>query len=79
VTWCAKNLQAYPSTVEALGLSMQVDHGLKHLCLHSQHMLKSRWRGWWQVGVLVVVVLPIVLSIVGGDTVPYVGHLKYEY
>jgi hypothetical protein len=28
---------------------MQVDHGLlhglKHLCLHSQHLLKSKWRG----------------------------------
>jgi hypothetical protein len=30
-------------------LCMQVDqgllHGLKHLCLHSQHLLKSKWRG----------------------------------
>jgi hypothetical protein len=26
-----------------------------------------------------VVVLPIVFSIIGGDTVPCVGHLKYEY
>jgi hypothetical protein len=53
-------------------------HGLKYLCLHSQRLLKSKRRGWRWVGVLVVV-LPIVLSIVGGDTVPYVGHLKYEY
>jgi hypothetical protein len=60
---------------------MQVDHGLlyglKHLCLHSQHLLKSKWRGWRWVGVLVV--LPVVFSIVGDDTVPCVGHLKYEY
>jgi hypothetical protein len=61
---------------------MQVDHGLphglKHLCLHSQHLFKSRQRGWRRVGRIVVVVLPIVLSIVGGDAVPCVGHLKYE-
>jgi hypothetical protein len=60
---------------------MQVDHGLlhglEHLGLHSQHFLKSKQRGWRRVGVLVVV-LPIVFSIVGGDTVPCVGHLKYE-
>jgi hypothetical protein len=65
-----------------LGLSMQVDHGLlhglKHLCLLSQHLLKSRQRGWWRVGIIVVV-LPIVLSVVGGDTVPCVGHMKYEH
>jgi hypothetical protein len=61
---------------------MQVDpgllHGVKHLHLHSQYLLKSRWRGWQRVGLLVVV-LPIVFSVVGGDTVPCVGHLKYEY
>jgi hypothetical protein len=61
---------------------MQVDYGLlnglKHLCLHSQHLLKSKQRGWRRVGVLVVV-LPVVFSIVGGDMVPCVGHLKYEY
>jgi hypothetical protein len=66
-----------------LGLSMQVDHGLlhglKHLCLYSQHLLKSMRRGWRWVGILVVVVLPIVLSIVDSDTVPCVGHLKYEH
>jgi hypothetical protein len=61
---------------------MQVDHGLlhglKHFCLQSQHLLKSRQRGWRRVGVLVVV-LPIVFSVVGGDTVPCVGNQKYEY
>jgi hypothetical protein len=61
---------------------MQVDqsllHSMKHLCLHSQHLLKSKRRGWWRIAVLVVG-LPIVFSIVGGDTVPCVGHLKYEY
>jgi hypothetical protein len=60
---------------------MQVDqgllHGLKHLCLDSQHLLKSKRRGWRRVGFLVVA-LPIVFSIVGGDTVPFVDHLKYE-
>jgi hypothetical protein len=65
-----------------LGSSMQVDHGLlhglKHLCFHSQHLLKSGQRGWWRIGILVVV-LPIVLSIVGSDTVPCVGHLKCEH
>jgi hypothetical protein len=45
--------------------------------LHSQHLLKSRRRGWRWVGFLVVVPL-IILSIVGDDTVPYVGHLKCE-
>jgi hypothetical protein len=61
---------------------MQVDHGLlhglKHLCLHSQHLLKSKQKGWRRVGVLVVV-LSIDFSIVGGYMVPCVGHLKYEY
>jgi hypothetical protein len=61
-----------------MGLSMQVDHGLKNLCLHSQHLLKSRRRGWRRVGVLVVVV-PIVLSNVGGDAAPCVDHLKCEH
>jgi hypothetical protein len=62
-------------------LCMQVDHGLlhglKHLSLHSQHLLKSKRRGWRQVGILVVV-LHIIFSIVGGDMVPCVGHLKFE-
>jgi hypothetical protein len=60
---------------------MQVDqgllHGLKHLCLHSQHLLKSKRRGWRQVGFLIVA-FPVVFSIVCGDTVPCVDHLKYE-
>jgi hypothetical protein len=25
------------------------------------------------------VVLPIIFSVVASDTVPYVGHMKYEY
>jgi hypothetical protein len=61
---------------------MQVDHGLlhdlKYLCLHSQHLLKNRRRGWRRVDLLVVV-LPIVLGVVGGDTVPCVDHLKYVH
>jgi hypothetical protein len=60
---------------------MQVDqgllHGLKHLCLHSQHLLKSKRSGWRRVGFLVVA-FPIVLNTVDGDTVPCVEHLKYE-
>jgi hypothetical protein len=50
-------------------------HSLKHLCLHSQHMLKSRRRGWWRIDILVVlsVVVPVVVA-----AVPYVGHLKYK-
>jgi hypothetical protein len=74
--------QPIPQRWWRLGLCMQVDHGLlrglKNPCLHTKHLLKSKRRGWWQVGVLNVV-LPIVLSIVGGDMVPCVGHLKYEY
>jgi hypothetical protein len=64
-----------------LGLCMQVDqgllHGLKHLCLHSQHLLKSKRRGWRRVGFLVVA-FPIIFNIVGSDTVPYINLLKYE-
>jgi hypothetical protein len=64
-----------------LGLCMLVDqgllHGLKYLCLHSQYLLKSKRRGWRRVSFLVVA-LPIAFSIVGGDMVPYVDHLKYE-
>jgi hypothetical protein len=60
---------------------MQVDqgllHGLKYLYLHSQHLLKGKWRGWRWVGFLVIA-LPIVFSIVGGDMVPCVDHRKYE-
>jgi hypothetical protein len=61
---------------------MQVDHGLlhglKHLWLHSQHLLKSKQKRWWRVGILVIV-LPVVFSIIGSTMVPCVGHLKYEY
>jgi hypothetical protein len=60
---------------------MQVDqgllHALKHLFLHSHHVLKSRQRWWRRVGFLVVT-FSIVFNIVGGDTVPCVDHLKYE-
>jgi hypothetical protein len=74
--------QPIPRWWWCLGLCMQVDHGLlhglKHLRLHSQHMLKSEWRGWLWVGILVVVLL-VVFSIVGSNMVPCVGHLKYEY
>jgi hypothetical protein len=56
---------------------MQIDHGLlyglKHLSLHSQHLLKSRQRGLSQVSIIVVV-----LTVVIGGTVPCVDHLKYE-
>jgi hypothetical protein len=56
---------------------MHVDHGLlhslKHLCLHSQHLLKSRWRGWGWVDILVV--LHIVVLCVVVVAVPCVGHL----
>jgi hypothetical protein len=61
--------------------SLHVDHGLlcslKHLCLHDQHLLKSRRWGWWQVDILVVphVVVPVVVVVV---VVPGVGHLKYK-
>jgi hypothetical protein len=74
-----KIFKLIPRWLGHLGLSMQVDHGLKHLCLHSQHLVKSRRRGWRRVGILVVVVLTIVVSIVGGDMVPCVGYLKYEH
>jgi hypothetical protein len=56
---------------------LHVDHGLlysmKHLCLHHQHLLKSRRRGWWRVDILVVlsVVVPVVVVVV-----PHVGHLR---
>jgi hypothetical protein len=71
--------QPIPQRQWHLGLCMQVDHGLlhglKHLCLHSQHLLKSKWRGWRQVGVLVVVLLAV-FSIVDGDTVPCVCNTR---
>jgi hypothetical protein len=57
--------------------NLHVDHGLqhslKHLCLHNQHLLKSRQRGWWWVDILVV--LSVVVVVVA---VPCVGHLKYK-
>jgi hypothetical protein len=59
--------------------SLHVDqgllHGLKHLCLHNQNLLKSRHRGWWRIDILVV--LPVVVPIVVVVVVPCVGHLKY--
>jgi hypothetical protein len=61
--------------------SLHVDHGLlhglKHLCLHHQHMLKSRRRGWRWVDILVVlsIVVPVVVIVV---IVPCVVHLKYK-
>jgi hypothetical protein len=55
--------------------SLHVDHGLlhslKHLCLHNQHLLKSRRRGWWRVDVLVV--LSIVVPVVVVVAIPCVG------
>jgi hypothetical protein len=63
-----------------LGLSsLHVDHGLlhglKHSCLHSQHFLKSRRRGWRLIDIPVVlfVVVPVVVV-----AVPRVSHLKYK-
>jgi hypothetical protein len=61
--------------------SLHVDHGLllslKHLCLHHQQLLKSRWRGWRRVDILVVlsVAVPVVVVV----AVPCIGHLKYKY
>jgi hypothetical protein len=54
---------------------MHVDHGLlhglEHLSLHSQHLLKSRrWVG------IIVIVLSIVLNVVVGGTVPCVNYLE---
>jgi hypothetical protein len=72
--------QPIPQWWWRLGLCMQVDqgvlHGLKHLCLYSQHLLKSKRRGWRWVGFLVIA-LPIVFIIVGGDTISCVDHLMY--
>jgi hypothetical protein len=52
-------------------------HSLNHLGLHSQHFLKSRWSGWRQIDILVV--LPIVVPSIVVVAVPRVGHLKYKY
>jgi hypothetical protein len=61
--------------------SLHVDHillhSLKHLCLHDQHLLKSRRKGWQRVDILVVlsIVVPVVVVVV----VPCVDHLKYKH
>jgi hypothetical protein len=56
--------------------SLHVDHGLlhglKHLCLHHQHLLKSRRRGWQRVDILVVLSIVVVVF-------PHIGHLKYKH
>jgi uncharacterized membrane protein (DUF4010 family) len=39
-------------------------------------LLKSRWRGWRQIDILVV--LSIVVSVAAFVAVPCVGHLKYK-
>jgi hypothetical protein len=54
-------------------------HSLKHLCLYSQHSLKSRWRGWWWIDILVVLsdVVPVVVVVVVSG--PCVGHMKYKH
>jgi hypothetical protein len=56
--------------------SLHVDHGLlhslKHLCLHSQHLLKSRQRGWRQIDILIALSIVVVV-------VPCVGLLKYRH
>jgi hypothetical protein len=60
--------------------SLHVDHDLlhsmKHLCLHSQHLLKSKRRGWRQIDILVV--LSIAVPVVAIVAVTCVGHLKYK-
>jgi hypothetical protein len=51
-------------------------HSLKHLALHSQHLLKCRGRGRWWIDILVV--LSVVVPVVAAVAVPSVGHLKYK-
>jgi hypothetical protein len=51
-------------------------HVLKHLSMLSQHLLKTRRRGWHWVDILVV--LPIIVLSVFVVAVPCVGHLKYK-
>jgi hypothetical protein len=48
-------------------------HGLQHLSLHYEYLLKC-W--WWRrvVGVVVIVVIVVVLVVIG-TTVASVGHL----
>jgi hypothetical protein len=52
-------------------------HGLKHLCLHSKHLLKSRQREGGEQSVDILVVLPSVVLNVFVVVVPF-GHLKYK-
>jgi hypothetical protein len=47
-------------------------HGLQHLSLHYQNLLKCWW--WRQVGVVVIVVVVVVVVLIG-TTVVSVGHL----
>jgi hypothetical protein len=49
----------------------------QHLCLHNQHLLKSRQRGWRRVNILVVLSIVVHVAIV--VAVPCVGHLKYTH
>jgi hypothetical protein len=62
--------------------SLHVDHGLlhglKHLCLHHQHMLKSRRRGWRRVDILVVLSVVVPVVVVVAVAIPCVDHLKYK-
>jgi hypothetical protein len=59
--------------------SLRVDHdllySLKHLCLHHQHLLKCRRRGWRRVDILVVLSVVVLVVVVA---VPCVGHLKHK-
>jgi hypothetical protein len=48
-------------------------HGLQHLSLHYQNLLKCWW--WRRVGVVVVFVVVVVVVILVGTTVVSVGHL----
>jgi hypothetical protein len=65
--------------------SLHVDHSLlhslKHLCLHSQHLLKSRQRGWRWMDILVVllIVVPVVVVVIIVVVVPCIGYLKYKH
>jgi hypothetical protein len=49
-------------------------HGLQHLGLHYQNLLKCWWWRW--VGVVVVVVVVVVVLV--GTTIVSVGHLVIE-
>jgi hypothetical protein len=67
--WCLR--------LSSLHVDQGLLHGLKHFCLHNQHLLKSRWRGWWWVDILVV--LPIIVLSIVVVVVSQVGHMKYEH